>query len=564
MDNKNPLINIVLFIVLSSLVLLGWNYMFPPPPPPAAPAAPVARPAPASGAAAPGAEPAIGAGPSAKAQAGAEKAKAGRPIRATTDVFDLVIDEKSTDIREATLTRFNSSDDEKKNYKLFWSSPERSFFAGTGLLNESNIDVFSDAGFKVVGDGARRDMRGDNLSVSFVGESDNLRITKTYAFERDSYLIGVTAKIENLGAQTRRLYPIYQLLRDSQDPPGASRLAYTYTGPVVYTPDSKFVKVPFADLDKNDADYPKSTQTGWLGYIQHYFLSTWILQEKGKTSVCGQGLCQIDVKRRASDGLYSVGLIAPMQTIAPGQSAEVSIKLYAGPQSYNRVVKIADNLQLVQDFGKVRLFAAPLFWLMQQFYNLVGNWGWAIVLLVVLVKLCLFPLSLSAYKSMAHMRLVAPKLKEIQRRFKDDKQQLNIEMMQLYQKEKINPLSGCLPMLIQMPVFIGLYWVLLTAVELRQAPWLGWITDLARTDPYFILPLFMTATMYLQTLLNPATGDPVQQKMMRIMPLIFSAMFFFFPAGLVLYYCVNNVLSIIQQWYITKKVERQYGKPAQV
>ena len=280
------------------------------------------------------------------------------------------------------------------------------------------------------------------------------------------------------------------------------------------------------------------------------------MQPKNQASVCGAKPCSPDFVKRSKDGLYSAGVLVPLPDLPAQGVMNIPMKLYVGPQEYAAITQVADNFQLVKDYGKVHLFASPLFWLLQKLHSFVGNWGWAIVLLVILVKIVLYPLNAASYKSMAKMRAVAPKLQELKVLYVDDKMKQQQEMMALYKREKINPLGGCLPILIQIPVFLGLYWALLSSVELRQAPWIGWITDLARTDPYFILPIIMAGTMFLQTYLSPPPTDPMQAKMMKIMPIVFSVMFFFFPAGLVLYWVVNNILSIAQQWWINRQIEK--------
>jgi YidC/Oxa1 family membrane protein insertase len=344
---------------------------------------------------------------------------------------------------------------------------------------------------------------------------------------------------------------------------GSSYLNHTYTGPMVYTPEGKFEKVSFGDLDddfksgRDQADYVRRTDSGWVGMTQHYFMATWILQPKNGVSVCGTTPCQIDIKRRDSDNLYSAGVRVPLTAVAPNTIKKFNINLYVGPQTYSVITKVADNLNLAKDYGKVHIFASPLFWLLDKLHGFVNNWGWAIVLLTIIVKIVLSPLTNASYRSMAKMRAVAPRLETLKKQHGDDRMALQQAMMKMYKDEKINPLGGCLPMLLQIPVFIGLYWALFASVELRQAPWIGWIHDLGRTDPYFILPIIMTLTMFIQTSLNPAPTDPMQAKMMKIMPLIFSVMFFFFPAGLVLYWVVNNIITIGQQWYINKSVERK-------
>lgn len=354
----------------------------------------------------------------------------------------------------------------------------------------------------------------------------------------------------------------YRLLRDGKTPPGESRFVHTFTGPALYTPEKKFEKVAFSDLDKGKAEYPQHASSGWVAMIEHYFASAWILKPLNGPSVCTNAqACTFNI-RAQENGLYSAGVIVTLPTLASGATGSYSMNLYAGPQEYNVLTKVAEGLPLVKDYGLWHIFASPLFWWLTKLHSFVLNWGWAIVLLTLSVKAVFYPLTAASYRSMAKMRAVAPRLEALKKEYGDDRMKLQQAMMEMYKTEKINPLGGCLPILIQMPVFLGLYWAILTSVELRQAPWIGWIHDLARPDPYFILPALMAITMFVQTFLNPPPADPLQAKMMKIMPIAFSVMFFFFPAGLVLYWLVNNILSITQQWYINRKIVNQQKKPA--
>jgi len=392
--------------------------------------------------------------------------------------------------------------------------------------------------------------------------ASGLEIAKTYTFTQGSYLIDVRFDVTNRSGRPVKAAAAYRVVRDNKTPAGQGYFMSSYTGPVLYTPQGDFQKVSFGDLDsdfekgRDQAEYERKTQSGWVGMSQHYFFSAWILQPKGGQSVCATDACRIEIKRR-SDNLYSVGVIVPQPELANGMKQSFGISLYASPQTTSALGKIADNLELIKDYGRVHWPATGLFWLMDKLHGFTGNWGWAIVLLTIIVKIVLFPLNNAAYKSMAKMRAVAPKLEALKKQYGDDRMAMQQAMMQMYRDEKINPLGGCLPMLLQIPIFIGLYWAIFSSVELRQAPWLGWITDLSRHDPWFILPVLMTATMMFQTTLNPPPSDPMQAKMMKIMPLVFSVMFFFFPAGLVLYYVVNNILTIAQQMHVNRSTEQQ-------
>jgi YidC/Oxa1 family membrane protein insertase len=364
---------------------------------------------------------------------------------------------------------------------------------------------------------------------------------KTYTFTRGSYVINVDTKIENVGTApvTPKLY--MELVRDNT-PVETPRFSHTFIGPAVYTDQHHFQKIDFSDIDKNKATFEPSADNGWIAMVQHYFASAWIPQQGVKRDIYVQKI----------DQLYRVGVQMPVQTIAPGQSANVQARLFAGPEEERMLEGIAPGLELVKDYGMVTIIAKPLFWLLEKIHSYVGNWGWSIVLLTLLIKAVFFPLSAASYKSMARMKAITPRMQQLRERFKSDPQKMNAALMELYKTEKVNPFGGCLPVVVQIPVFISLYWVLLSSVEMRGAPWIGWIHDLSQQDPYFILPVLMAVSMFLQTKLNPTPPDPVQAKMMMFMPIAFSVMFFFFPAGLVLYYVVNNVLSIAQQYYITR------------
>ena len=368
------------------------------------------------------------------------------------------------------------------------------------------------------------------------------KVTKVYVFHRGSYLIDVGYEIENTGSGPLSPSAYFQLVRDKIPPAGGTKFVPTYTGPAVYTEQENFKKIDFADIEKGKAKYPQSADNGWVGMLQHYFVAAWLPQDKVKR--------EFYIKPLEND-LFAAGVVLPVSTIAPGQSGKVSVRLYAGPTE-SALDKVAPGLGLTVDYGWLTIIASPLFWLLTFLQGWVHNWGIAIILLTVLIKLAFFPLSAASYRSMAKMKVVAPKLEKIKQQYGEDKERLHKAMMELYQTEKINPVGGCLPMLIQIPVFISLYWAILASVELRYAPFFGWITDLSAPDPYYLLPLIMGTSMIIQSKLNPAPPDPIQAKVMQIMPIVFSVVFFFFPAGLVLYSVVNNILSIAQQWFITR------------
>jgi YidC/Oxa1 family membrane protein insertase len=442
----------------------------------------------------------------------------------------------------------------KKNVVLFDQSNDRYYIAQTGLwpsaagrgeLPEHHTVMRVVAGERVLKDDAAQ------LEVKFESpEVGGVKLVKTYTFKRGDYAIGVKHEVVNgsTSVLNPRLY--LQLVRDGNPPPGGSAFYSTFTGPAVYTDAAKFQKIEFSDLDKGKADYNKNADNGWVAMVQHYFASAWLVGGKQQREFFAG-------KVPGANNEYAVGMFLPLGEIAPGATKALDAQLFAGPQEDKKLKNLADvapGLELVRDYGMLTILATPLFWLLTQLHALVGNWGWAIVALVVLLRIAFYWLNVSAYRSMAKMKAINPKVMEMRERLKDKPQQMQQEMMRIYREEKVNPLGGCLPILVQMPFFIALYSVLLASVEMRNAPWLGWITDLSAKDPYFILPLLMTASSLLQTWLNPTPPDPMQARMMWIMPLVFSVMFFGFPAGLVLYWLTNNILAIAQQWVINKQL----------
>jgi len=334
-------------------------------------------------------------------------------------------------------------------------------------------------------------------------------------------------------------------VRDGSKLPGESAFYSTFTGPAVYTDEKKFQKVEFTDIDKNKADFQKESRIGYVSMVQHYFASAWILPN---------GVQRELFVRKPENNRYAAGLITPPEALAPGATQAVTATFFAGPQEEKMLERVAPGLDLVKDYGWLTILAKPLYWLMDKLHGFLGNWGWSIMGLVLVIKIAFYWLQAKGYESMAKMKAINPRVMAMRERLKDNPQQLQQEMMKLYREEKVNPIGGCLPILVQVPVFIALYWVLLSSVEMRHAPWIGWIQDLSAKDPFYILPVVMTLTTMLQTALNPVPPDPLQAKLMWFMPLIFSVMFFVFPAGLVLYWITNNVLSIAQQWLINTRM----------
>jgi len=382
-----------------------------------------------------------------------------------------------------------------------------------------------------------------------------VQLIKTWTLRRGSYAIAVEHEIINAGVTPVNPQLYLQLVRDGNKPGGENTMMYsTFTGPAIYTGTKKYQKVEFKDIENGKATIEKTAQDGYVAMVQHYFASAWILPE---------GVARENFVRKVSSNLYAAGSIAPLGEIAPGQSKSVAAQLFVGPQVETKLQALSPGLELVKDYGWLTILAKPLYWLLDHLHSLLGNWGWSIVALVLLLKIAFYWLNAKAYASMAKMKALAPRITEMRERLKDKPQQMQQEMMRIYREEKVNPMGGCLPIIVQIPVFIALYWVLLSSVEIRNAPWIGWISDLSARDPWFVLPLLMTLSSLLQTALNPVPPDPMQAKMMWFMPLAFSIMFFFFPAGLVLYWLTNNILSIAQQWLINKRmgVPPQFNLP---
>ncbi len=496
------------------------------------------------------------------ALASASKAVLGEVVSIKTDLFVADVALLGGDIIGLELKNYKESNDKKKDFSLFDTRHQyaaQSGLIGEGLPNHKTKFTVSAGSRELAPDAKTLQLR---LEAPVV---DGVKVFKVYTFTRGSYLIDVAYEIENASQKEIAAHAYYQLQRDMVAPEGESMMVSTYTGPAVYTDQDKFQKIDFKDIEKGKAKFNDKADNGWVAMVQHYFVSAWIPQEKQQREF---------YVRRLEGGVnpaITAGVIVPTPLIAPGAKASQTVALYAGPQIQSMLDQLAkpaadggigaQGLPLVVDYGWLTIVAAPIFWCLELIHKVVGNWGWAIVLLTVGIKALFYPLSAASYKSMAKMRTITPRLVALRERYGDDKQKLNQEMMNLYKTEKINPLGGCLPILVQIPVFIALYWALLGAVEMRDAPWILWITDLSSPDPFYVLPAIMMATMLIQTKLNPTPPDPIQAKITMFMPFIFGGMFFFFPSGLVLYWVVNNTLSIAQQWQITRMVERG-GKAA--
>jgi YidC/Oxa1 family membrane protein insertase len=480
-------------------------------------------------------------------------AKPRERLEVTTDVYRLVFDSEGGSLVQAELLQHADLADRTRNFVLFDESAQRVYMAQTGLIGG---DFATHKTPMTAAPGARSLAEGENeLNIRFESPVvGGLQLVKTWTLKRGAYDMALTHEIRNTSSTPLAPQLYLQLLRDGNKPPGESSFYSTFTGPAVFTQEKKYQKVEFEDIAKNQAEYAKESSDGYVAMVQHYFASAWLLPEGARREM---------FMRKVDSNLYSVGMITPLGSIAPGSSKTLEARLFAGPQIETTLETLAPGLELVKDYGWLTILAKPLYWLLDQLHKVLGNWGWAIVGLVLLLKIAFYWLNAKAYASMAKMKAVNPRIMEMRERLKDNPQQMQQEMMRIYREEKVNPMGGCFPIMVQIPVFIALYWVLLSSVEMRNAPWIGWIHDLSTPDPLFILPLLMTLSSLLQTALNPAPPDPMQAKLMWLMPLIFSVMFFFFPAGLVLYWLTNNVLSIAQQWIINTRmgVPPQFNLP---
>ncbi len=469
------------------------------------------------------------------------KLEKGQRIQVTTDLFQAEIDTVGGDLRHLTLNKHLASDGKQGNFVLMDDAQTPMLYVaqtglmGAGLPNHKSLFTSTAASYTMANDAASQEVR-----LSWMG--DGISVDKIYTFHRGSYVINVNYQINNGSATAIAPSAYYQIVHDSLSNQG-TKMRPTFTGGAYFTDADKFKKVKFADMAK--ASLSKTSKDGWIGIIQQYFASAWI------PSV---GTSREFYTKKLSDNVFAVGVVTPLTSIAVDAKSEVGAKLFAGPQTNSDLAAAAPGLEYAVDYGWLTVIAKPLFWVLSKIHALVHNWGVAIILVTVLIKAAFYPLSATSYRSMAQMREMAPRLQSMKEKFGDDKQKMQQAMMELYRTEKINPMSGCLPILVQIPVFISFYWMLLGTVELRHAPFFGWIHDLSAIDPFYVLPILMGATMIIQTYLNPPPTDPIQAKVMKIMPIIFSAFFFFFPAGLVLYWLVNNVLSITQQWYVNKTI----------
>ncbi len=559
MDNQRFLLVLALGLILF-MIYQAWQdeqQRAAAPQPMSAPTAPAksGQPAPPPQAAQRGEVPAVPAPPqespaAAAAQTPSEPQTAltpGTRLQISTDLFEVTIDAAGGDLRELKLRKYPVSVEQPNTpFVLFTDDPARDVYVaqsgliGSGQHYPTHRTVYSaDVQRYALAEGQAE------LKVPLHWQApDGVRYTKLYTFYRNRYLIDIDFVVENTTSAPWQGYLYRQFRRHYIEPSHGWFSLPTYTGGAIYTPEEKYEKVKFSAMREKPLE--RDVTGGWLAMLQHYFVGAWMPGKEQRDRFYSNAL---------SDNIYTFGIkdLAPT-TIAPGQSAHLRATLYAGPKEHDRLTKLAEGMELTVDYGWLTVISGPLFSLLKFIHRWVGNWGWSIIVLTLLIKLAFYPLSAASYKSMAHMKRMQPKMQSLRERFGHDRQRMNQAMMEMYKKEKINPLGGCLPIAIQIPVFIALYWVLLESVELRQAPFIFWIKDLSIKDPYFVLPILMGVSMFVQQQLAPAQLDPMQRKLMHALPVVFTIFFLAFPSGLVLYWLVNNVLSIAQQWHITRTI----------
>ncbi|MBS0320370.1 MAG: membrane protein insertase YidC [Proteobacteria bacterium] len=498
--------------------------------------------------------------PGASAPAASAAAPAAQPITVRTDLLSARIDPVGGVITEVALLHHKTAGDSNEPYLALQKNADRTFIAQAGLLKglANHHTVFE------VLPGARELAAGqDALPVQLAATMPNGdKVVLTYTFHRGSYVIDTDFAITNAGTAPLTPSAYFQFTRDTKHVGATSTMGpSSYVGPVVYDEADKYKKVDFGELDKEAADperkktYTARNDNGWVAMVEHYFVTAWLPPDKVSREF---------YTRKLDGGLYAAGVVVDGPAIAPGATGNIRMPLYVGPQDQDVLKGLAPGLDRVVDYGIFTIIAAPLFALLKFLHGYLGNWGWAIIVMTIMIKGVFYPLNAAAARSMAKMKIVAPKMKALQETYANDKVELQKRMMELYRTEKINPLGGCLPILVQIPVFISLYWVLLSAVELRHAPWIGWIHDLSAPDPLYILPVLYAITAWLQVKLSPTpVTDPMQAKMFQIMPIAFSVMFLFFPSGLVLYWLVNNLLQIAQQWHVNRMLTKEAAAKAE-
>jgi len=472
-------------------------------------------------------------------------------IKITTDLLDIEIGTQGGDILNVYLRDYPmalETPDEK--FKLLNSDAVNRFVAQSGLIGaDKETAPNHEALFQATQQQYRLAEGEDAVEAVLTWEHPSgIKVNKRYIFKRGSYEIELRHEVENSSGQNWAAREYSQLQRGRPPEGEGNRLLYTYTGSAIYTQEGKYEKYSFDDMD--EVSLSRDTRGGWVSMIQHYFLGAWIPPADKKMHLYSNKL---------PNNRYLVGMYSPLITVADGARYEFNSRFFIGPKLQDEMEATSPGLELTVDYGWLTVLAKPIYWLLQQMHSIFHNWGWAIIFLTIIIKAAFFKLSEASYKSMANMRKLAPRLKALKDRYGDDKAKMNQATMEMYKKEKVNPLSGCLPIMVQIPVFIALYWVLLESVELRQAPFIFWLKDLSLQDPYFVLPVIMAASMFVQQKLNPAPVDPMQAKIMMSLPFVFGIFFAFFPSGLVLYWVINNLISITQQYIITKRIEQAAG-----
>ena len=554
MDNQR----LFLFVALSFVMLLLWQAWMED----YGPVAPVEAPVTASGQGAdtpagiPTVSPADGSDlPSATADSAAPETmlpetallEKSQYIDIETDLFHIRIDTTGGDLRQVDLLAYPATTEpDSPPFRLLNDSLPNLFIIQSGLRASVGTEPTHHVVYTPEQTSYRMAETDDELVVPMVWRSpEGVEVIKRYVFHRGSYAVDLQHEVRNHSGAEWQGRQYRQLQRTQVAETGQSTFIYTYMGGVIYSPEEKYEKIKFDDMVEANLD--RTITDGWAAMLQHYFLGALI-------PVIGEA--NRYYTNTLSNARYVIGMISPNRVVADGSTALYETRIFIGPKLQDEMKQIAPGLELTVDYGLLTVLAQPLFWLLKTIHGLVGNWGWAIIFVTILIKLAFYKLSETSYRSMANMRKLAPRMKTLKERYGDDRQKLNQAMMEMYKKEKINPLGGCLPIVVQIPVFIALYWVLLESVELRQAPFALWITDMSSPDPYYILPLLMGVTMLIQQKLNPAPMDPIQAKVMMVLPVVFTVFFAFFPSGLVLYWVVNNTLSIAQQWMITRRIER--------
>jgi YidC/Oxa1 family membrane protein insertase len=546
MDNQR----LLLFVALSFVVLLLWQaWMKDYGPAPQSQSTPAVTDQPATAAATGEDLPQAGAEPATSERLVPEDIalKTGQQVRVETDTLSVVIDTLGGDLRHAGLLDYHlSTEPGSPTFQLLNDTMPDLFVVQSGLRTPDGAEPTHHAEYRAEQLHYRLGDDAETLQVPLHWRSpEGVEVTKLYTFHRGSYVVDLDYQVKNNSAADWHGREYRQLQRSPLAASSQSKFIHTYTGAVLYSPEDKYQKISFSDMEKSPLD--RNITDGWAAMIQHYFVAA-LIPDRGKE--------ERYYTKTLSGPRYVIGLISPQDTVPAGASAEFHTRVYVGPKLQDHLAEVAPGLELTVDYGRLTVLAQPIFWLLKTIHKAVGNWGWSIVLLTMLIKLAFYKLSETSYRSMANMRRLAPRLQSLKERYGDDRQRLNQAMMELYKKEKINPLGGCLPIVVQIPVFIALYWVLLESVEMRQAPFILWLNNLSAPDPFYVLPLLMGATMLIQQKLNPAPMDPIQAKVMMALPIVFTVFFAFFPSGLVLYWVVNNTLSIAQQYVITRRIER--------